>query len=122
MRNHTFGPVIGAAVFNHSPKLSPLKATNNPHLSRAAFRQLTARSSKCTAPTSRSPTRFIHRLQDPPPHLSSSKTSTPQPHSGNHCLKPRSHIHVKGGEKTCHWGGVKLYHLGGAFSLLTLTA
>ena len=21
---------------------------------------------------------------------------------------------VKGGEKTCHWGGVKLYHLGGA--------
>ena len=24
--------------------------------------------------------------------------------------KPR----VKGGEKTCHWGGVKLYHLGGA--------
>ena len=23
-------------------------------------------------------------------------------------------ISVKGGEKTCHWGGVKLYHLGGA--------
>ena len=21
---------------------------------------------------------------------------------------------VKGGEKTCHWGGIKLYHLGGA--------
>ena len=26
----------------------------------------------------------------------------------------RRQLPVKGGEKTCHWGGVKLYHLGGA--------
>ena len=28
--------------------------------------------------------------------------------------RPFHHRAVKGGEKTCHWGGVKLYHLGGA--------
>ena len=27
---------------------------------------------------------------------------------------PLQDVTVKGGEKTCHWGGVKLYHLGGA--------
>ena len=29
------------------------------------------------------------------------------------CRQFRDHC-VKDGEKTCHWGGVKLYHLGGA--------
>ena len=30
------------------------------------------------------------------------------------CFDETSRQFVKGGEKTCHWGGVKLYHLGGA--------